>query len=67
MSKLNLRDFAAQVRQTLANVQVALAAAGAGMSDGIKLTVLVADHNQAKLAVLGTEVALMWQPLMTPA
>ena len=60
-------DFGAQVRQALANLRIALAAAGAGISDVVKLTVLIADHSESKLAILIAEVALVWGPLMTPA
>lgn len=38
-------DFAEQVEQALANVQTALAAAGASMADVAKLTVLIVDHS----------------------
>jgi enamine deaminase RidA (YjgF/YER057c/UK114 family) len=50
-------DFAGQVRQAFANLQTALAAAGADMRDVAKLTVLVVDHSEAKLAVFGAELA----------
>jgi enamine deaminase RidA (YjgF/YER057c/UK114 family) len=59
-------DFRAQVRQALANLQIALAAAGAGISDVVKLTALIADHDESKLAVFGTEIGLTWGSLMTP-
>jgi enamine deaminase RidA (YjgF/YER057c/UK114 family) len=54
------------VRQALANLQTALAAAGAGISDVMKLTVLIVDHNESKLAVLGAELGLVWGSLMKP-
>jgi enamine deaminase RidA (YjgF/YER057c/UK114 family) len=59
-------EFGAQVRQALVNLQIALVAAGAGISDVFKLTVLIADHSESKLAVLGAELALVWGPLMKP-
>ena len=52
-------DFGAQVRQALANLHTALAAAGAGISDVVKLTVLIVDHSESKLAVLVAEVGLV--------
>jgi enamine deaminase RidA (YjgF/YER057c/UK114 family) len=60
-------DFGAQVRQALANLRIALAAAGAGISDVVKLTVLIVDHSESKLAVLGAELGLVWGQLMKPA
>ena len=60
-------DFGTQVRVALANLQTALAAAGAGISDVVKLTVLIVDHSESKLAVLGAELGLVWGPLMKPA
>jgi enamine deaminase RidA (YjgF/YER057c/UK114 family) len=59
-------DFGAQVRQALVNLQTALAAADAGISDVVKLTVLIANHNESKLAVLSAELGLVWGPLMKP-
>lgn len=50
-------DFRAQVRQAFANLLTALAAAGAGPRDVVKLTVLVVDHSHARLAILGEELA----------
>jgi enamine deaminase RidA (YjgF/YER057c/UK114 family) len=49
-------DFRAQVRQALANLLTALTAAGAGVADIAKLTVLVVDHSEEKLHVLGAEL-----------
>ena len=56
-------DFGAQVRQALVNLQTA---ADASISDVVKLTVLIANHNESKLAVLGAELGLVWGPLMKP-
>jgi enamine deaminase RidA (YjgF/YER057c/UK114 family) len=50
-------DFRQQARQALANLSTALAAAGAAGRDIAKLTVLVVDHSEARLAVLGEELA----------
>jgi enamine deaminase RidA (YjgF/YER057c/UK114 family) len=50
-------DFQAQVRQAFANLQLALAAAGARPSDVAKLTVLIVDHSEARLHVFGAELA----------
>ncbi|QWP78425.1 RidA family protein [Lysobacter sp. K5869] len=50
-------DFRAQVRQAFANLSLALAAAGAGPRDVVKLTVLVVDHSHARLAIFGEELA----------
>jgi enamine deaminase RidA (YjgF/YER057c/UK114 family) len=42
-------DYAEQARVMMANLGVALAAAGAGLSDVLKTTVYVASANQADL------------------
>jgi enamine deaminase RidA (YjgF/YER057c/UK114 family) len=49
-------DFRSQVRQALTNLRTALAAAGAGVADIAKLTVLVVDHSEERLRVLGSEL-----------
>ena len=51
-------DFRLQVRQALRNLGIALAAAGAGFADVAKLTVLIVDHSEQRLHVLGEELAL---------
>ncbi|MCW3479179.1 RidA family protein [Neisseriaceae bacterium JH1-16] len=59
-------DFAAQVRQALANLCTALAAAGAEPRDVAKLTVLIVDHDESRLHVLGTELDRAWGAAMKP-
>ena len=59
-------DFAAQLRQALENLRIALTAAGASISDVVKLTVLIVDHTESKLPVLISEVGAVWGTLMTP-
>ncbi len=49
-------DFRLQVRQALANLGTALAAAGAGPADIVKLTVLIVDHSEERLHVFGAEM-----------
>ena len=51
-------DFRLQVRQALANLRTALAAAGAGATDIAKLTVLIVDHSEERLHVFGEELNL---------
>ena len=60
-------DFAEQVRQAFANLQIALAAADAQIKDVAKLTVLIVDHSQERLHILGAEVARVWGALPAPA
>jgi len=60
-------DFAAQVRQALANLCTALAAAGAEPRDVAKLTVLIVDHDETRLHVLGAELQRVWGDAMKPA
>jgi enamine deaminase RidA (YjgF/YER057c/UK114 family) len=51
-----LPDFRLQVRQALDNLRTALAAAGAGMDAIAKLTVLVVDHSEERLHIVGAEL-----------
>lgn len=46
-------DFETQVDRAFANLIAALAAAGATPSDVVKITVLIKDHDPARLAYLG--------------
>lgn len=50
-------DFRTQVRQALDNLVTALASAGACPTDVAKLTVLIVDHDEARLHVFGAELA----------
>ena len=49
-------DFRLQVGQALRNLLIALAAAGAGPGQVAKLTMLVVDHSEARLGVIGSEL-----------
>lgn len=60
-------DFRAQVRQAFANLSTALDSAGARPSDIAKLTVLIVDHSEARLHVLGAEMAAAFGPDVKPA
>jgi enamine deaminase RidA (YjgF/YER057c/UK114 family) len=60
-------EFEGQVRQAFANLLTALAAAGAGPGDVAKLTVLIVDHSEARLHVLGAELDRVWGKAMKPA
>ncbi|MHC8306381.1 RidA family protein [Pseudomonas sp. PB3P13] len=52
--------FAEQVRQTIANVEIGLAAAGATLNDVYKLTILVVDHSESRLAEWAAEANRAW-------
>ena len=60
-------DFAEQVRQALENLQIALAAADAEVSDVAKLTVLIVDHSLERLEIFGEELHRVWGSLPKPA
>lgn len=60
-------DFAEQVRQAFANVQIALAAADAQIQDVAKITVLIVDHSMERLQILGAEISRVWGELPAPA
>ena len=60
-------DFTDQVRQALANLQVALRSVGAEVSHVAKLTVLIVDHSQARLEIFGAQLQQLWSASPTPA
>ncbi len=53
-------DFATQLKQSFANLRIALAAVGAQPENVVKTTVLVVDHKEAKLQQLLAEIKAMW-------
>jgi enamine deaminase RidA (YjgF/YER057c/UK114 family) len=59
--------FAAQLRQSLDNVVIALKAAGVGPEHVARLLVLVVDHDEGKLAQLGKALDRIWGDRMKPA
>jgi enamine deaminase RidA (YjgF/YER057c/UK114 family) len=59
--------FHAQVRQAFDNLLIALNAAGAAPRDVAKLTVLIVDHNEDKLHVLGEELERAFGAGLKPA
>ena len=59
--------FAAQVAQALDNVVTALGAAGATPADVAKLIVLIVDHDEAKLPILGREFNRIFGDGLKPA
>ncbi|WP_144636004.1 RidA family protein [Bordetella genomosp. 13] len=60
-------DFSAQVRQALDNLVVALGAADAALADVAKLTILVVDHDEARLHALSNALRARWGARPTPA
>lgn len=60
-------DFTEQVRQALDNLQIALSAAGAEVSDVAKLTVLIVDHSLERLEIFGEELHRVWGSAPKPA
>lgn len=59
-------DFATQVRQSLFNLRTAMEAAGGGLADIAKLTVLIADHDKDKGRSLAAEVERAFGPGLKP-
>ncbi len=53
-------DFAAQLKQAFANLQVALTAAGARPEHVVKLTTLIVNHDESKLQQLVAQVQTIW-------
>ncbi|MBX2853839.1 MAG: RidA family protein [Rhodobacteraceae bacterium] len=60
-------SFEAQCRQGFDNLLTALDAAGATGADVAKLTVLIVDHDQDKLAIFGWELARAFGLEVKPA
>lgn len=59
--------FGEQVHQALANLRLALAAAGASVHDVARLTVLVVDHSEERLALFSQAVRNLWPDGAAPA
>ena len=53
-------DFAQQLDQALINMRTALTAAGATVNDVVRLTLLVVDHSEARLALWADAARRMW-------
>lgn len=53
-------SFAAQARQALSNLQLALQAAGADMGQVVKLTLLIVDHSETRFDDWQAAVRLHW-------
>lgn len=60
-------DFAAQLDQALRNMHTALAAAHATVHDVVRLTLLVVDHSEARLALWTEAARRVWKDAPTPA
>ncbi|MBV6320488.1 RidA family protein [Duganella violaceipulchra] len=60
-------SFEAQVQQALANLQTALAAADAKLTDVAKVTALIVDHNEARLGIFSSALRAMWGDHPAPA
>ncbi|WP_217476281.1 RidA family protein [Stutzerimonas stutzeri] len=59
-------DFREQVRQAMANLLIAIEAAGGQTSQVAKLTVLIVDHSEQRLGILGEELARAFGAQMKP-
>jgi enamine deaminase RidA (YjgF/YER057c/UK114 family) len=60
-------DFREQVRQAMANLLIAIAASGGQPAQVAKLTVLIVDHSEQRLRVLGEELARAFGAQSKPA
>jgi enamine deaminase RidA (YjgF/YER057c/UK114 family) len=60
-------DFGQQVRQALANLGAALAAADATIADVVKITVLIVDHDADRLALVSRALLAAWGVHLLPA
>lgn len=53
-------DFRGQLRQAIANVEIALASAGASLADVARTTLLIVDYDAEVFAILSEELARAW-------
>lgn len=60
-------DFRAQLRQAIANVKTALAAADLSTADIVKATVMIVDHSMDRLQIFGEEWAGLFPDQRYPA
>lgn len=60
-------DFGTQVEQALGNLRTALAAADLQHTDVAKVTALIVDHNEARLAIFSKALRAMWGDHPAPA
>ncbi|MYN18726.1 RidA family protein [Rugamonas sp. FT107W] len=60
-------SFEAQVRQALDNLQTALAAADARLTDVAKVTALIVDHSEARLTIFSNALRAAWGEHPAPA
>ncbi len=60
-------DFGEQVAQALRNLRTALAAAGAVHTEVAKVTALIVDHSEARLAIFSHALRAMWGDHPAPA
>jgi enamine deaminase RidA (YjgF/YER057c/UK114 family) len=60
-------DFGEQVEQALRNLRTALAAADATHLEIAKVTALIVDHSEARLAVFSNALRAMWSDHPAPA
>lgn len=60
-------DFGEQVAQALQNLRTALAAARAVHTEVAKVTALIVDHSEARLAIFSQGLRAMWRDHPAPA
>ena len=60
-------DFAAQLKQSFANLRTALSAVGATPKQVVKITILSVDHDAEKQRLISLERNAMWQGDHKPA
>lgn len=60
-------DFDIQVHHALCNLRIALDAADAGVNKVVKLTLLIVDHSQERLAIIGRQLQEVWSEYPLPA
>ena len=60
-------DLEQQTSQALKNVQAALAAAGAGMNDVVRLDIYVVDYHRDKIPAISAAMSRYFDPERLPA
>jgi len=60
-------NFEIQVQQALRNLRIALDAAGAQHTDVAKITALIVDHSEQRLAIFSAALRAVWGDHPAPA
>ncbi|APD06188.1 2-iminobutanoate/2-iminopropanoate deaminase [Flavobacteriaceae bacterium UJ101] len=60
-------DFRTQLQFTLKNIKIVLDEYALKAEDIVKITILIVDHNEEKLAIWSEEMSKLWENKIYPA